>query len=95
MSLVDRYLAVHLESLDWNSAFLVHVFSTVQQQSSQINILILAYLNSFWCCSVDIQVYVFITLKDLSNIKVIYLQIDALNTVYMLSVLFHRVAIKV
>lgn len=63
MLLVDRYLAVHLDSLDWNSGSLVHIFSIEQHQSFQINILTSAYLNSFRCRSLELQICSFITLK--------------------------------
>lgn len=79
-------LSVRLENSDWNSGLLVHAFSTKHHQSFKINILILAYLNFSWYHSIDIQIHMFIILKDLFNIKMVYLQIDPLNTVYMLCV---------
>lgn len=53
------------------------MFFSTNHQSFKINIVLLAYLYLSWYYSIDIEIHSFIILKDLFNIKTVYLQIDA------------------
>lgn len=53
------------------------MFFSTNHQSFKINIVLLAYLCLSWYYSIDIEIHSFIILKDLFNIKTVYLQIDA------------------